>query len=404
MIPSDLAARLQILTNSGLLTNEPPVQGLQRTREIQSQLPDLVPGERFFATLQRALPDGTFRAVVAGRQMTLSLDQAAKAGDTLELVVTQSSPRAIFAQIVNPNAANTQSSSFQALLSPTAKLISALLTGQPAPEPAQLNASRPLLNTPPQNSSQLAPALRQAVGQSGLFYESHLADWVTGKYDTASLLKEPQGQAQSSPAASQQPAPPSPATPQSTPGNNTTATLTPHSQPASTEQKGNPLTQQATHNTLNNNLPIASAPSTLDEVISSSTSRPASVVPERLMTVLHQQLEALGTQQYVWHGQIWPGQTMEWLIEDPRDGQKNSEEATLPEEWNTTLRITLPNMGKLEAQIHLTPAGIALRLHTEDDNAASALTAEQAQLTEALAAAGIPLTGMVIESPHENRN
>ncbi len=33
-----------------------------------------MPGQRFLATLQRTLPDGSFRAVVAGQQMTLALD------------------------------------------------------------------------------------------------------------------------------------------------------------------------------------------------------------------------------------------------------------------------------------------------------------------------------------------
>ncbi len=104
MIPSDLAARLRLLNEASFFNTDPPVAGLQRTREIQAQLPDLVPGQRFFATLQRTLPDGTFRAVVAGQQMTLSLNTAAKAGDTLELEVSQLTPRAVFARIVGAEA------------------------------------------------------------------------------------------------------------------------------------------------------------------------------------------------------------------------------------------------------------------------------------------------------------
>ena len=64
MIPSDLAARLRLLNEASFFNTDPPVAGLQRAREIQAQLPDLVPGQRFFATLQRTLPDGTFRAIV----------------------------------------------------------------------------------------------------------------------------------------------------------------------------------------------------------------------------------------------------------------------------------------------------------------------------------------------------
>jgi hypothetical protein len=30
--------------------------------------------------------------------------------------------------------------------------------------------------------------------------------------------------------------------------------------------------------------------------------------------------------------------------------------------WNTTLRLTLPGLGGIEARLHLTPAGVAIRL------------------------------------------
>ena len=143
MIPADLAARLRTLTEAGFFETEPPVPGLQRAREIQARLPELVPGQRFFATLQRTLPDGSFRAVVAGQQMTLALDGSAKSGDTLELEVTQLTPRTVFARVVGGEAAGTAGASAQPALSQTGKLISFLLTGQPAPAAASL-AEHPL--------------------------------------------------------------------------------------------------------------------------------------------------------------------------------------------------------------------------------------------------------------------
>ena len=187
MIPSDLAARLRTLSEASFFETEPPVPGLQRAREIQSRLPELVPGQRFFATLQRTLPDGSFRAVVAGQQMTLSLDASAKSGDTLELEVTQLTPRTVFARVVGGETATAAGASAQPALSQTGKLISFLLTGQPAPSSASLAGNRPLLSAPPTAGSQLVPALRQALGQSGLFYESHQVQWVLGKLDTAAL-------------------------------------------------------------------------------------------------------------------------------------------------------------------------------------------------------------------------
>ena len=48
--------------------------------------------------------------------------------------------------------------------------------------------------TPGADPAQLAQKLRDAVGSSGLFYESHVAEWAEGKRPLASLLLEPQMQ------------------------------------------------------------------------------------------------------------------------------------------------------------------------------------------------------------------
>ncbi|MBZ0131676.1 MAG: flagellar hook-length control protein FliK, partial [Rhodocyclaceae bacterium] len=91
MIPSDLAARLRVLTES-IVNPVSPIRG------VNADLPELPVGQRFTARIESALPDGTFRALVAGRSLTLALPQQAKAGDTLDLVVTARTPRLIIAE------------------------------------------------------------------------------------------------------------------------------------------------------------------------------------------------------------------------------------------------------------------------------------------------------------------
>lgn len=374
MIPADLAARLRLINEASFFNTEPPVAGLQRAREIQAQLPELVPGQRFFATLQRTLPDGTFRAIVAGQQMTLSLNTAAKSGDTLELEVAQVTPRAVFARIVGTETAANANASAQPALSQTGRLISFLLTGQPTPQPASLAANQPLLASPPTSGAQLAPLLRQALGQSGMFYESHQAQWVMGARDTASLMREPQAQAATAQTAARRP------TGTSAPATPTPSAAAPGSQAAAAE-----ASEQAS----------AASRAAVDEAAPVR----ANPIPERLLPLVHQQLDALATNQYVWQGQAWPGQQMEWIIEDPeRDGGEG--EASDPS-WNTTLRLTLPRLGNIEAQMHLTAAGVALRLRTDDEATIVALDANAAALASALEAANVKLTGLVVERQHE---
>ncbi|MGZ5199584.1 MAG: flagellar hook-length control protein FliK [Telluria sp.] len=57
-----------------------------------------------------------------------------------------------------------------------------------------VTARTPVLPAPSQNAAAIAPALRQALGKSGLFYESHVAEWAQGQRPLAELAAEPQMQ------------------------------------------------------------------------------------------------------------------------------------------------------------------------------------------------------------------
>lgn len=344
MIPGDLAARLRMLTEASFFSGEPNVAPLARVKAITDQLPAFTPGQRVIANLQTAYPGNTYQARIGGRDVTLALPQAANAGDTLELVVSHVTPRAVFATLAQPTT-STGTAAATPALSQTGRLISFLLTGQPAAQTAALNGGQPMLAAAPQgpgDSALLASRLSTALEQSGLFYESHQARWLAGKLDTAALMQEPQGRS-----------PTPPATPAAAPGGTETIT-----------------TPRAANEGL--------AP-----------------IPERLLPLVHQQLDAVATQNFVWQGQVWPGQTMEWEIEDPAAEGRSGDEPD--ENWTSTLRLTLPRLGGVEARLHLTPAGVAMRLIADSDTTRQALKAAEPRLADALAATDVPLTGLVAE-------
>jgi hypothetical protein len=443
MIPSDLAARLRFLHEASLFETSPPAAGLQRTREIQSQLQDLMPGQRFLATLQRTLPDGTFRALVAGQQLTLSLNGTAKAGDTLELIATSVTPKLVLARLATPDSAATLASSARPILSPTGQLISFLLTGQPPASPTSLAGQQALLNTLPAPggnaanasananasagtsaqvgtnanisasaatssasagiSTQLAPLLRQALAQSGLFYEAHQVQWLSGKIDLATLLREPQAQSgQTLPG--QTPAGNAPGAGTSAASAQAPSTPSgPASTSASAASAGSARAESAAATSTNatvqalarNEEAIARISSTLRQSAEDALRGP---IAERLLPLVHQQLEALATQQYVWHGLAWPGQPFEWLIEDPgSEGHEDGDGKDASEEWDSTLRLTLPRLGGIEALVRLNDGGVTLRMTVDDATTLAALEAGRDELTEALAAANVPLAGMLVE-------
>lgn len=350
MIPSDLAARLRLLTES-------LVNPLAPVREIPADLPELPVGQRFTARIESALPDGTFRALVAGRSLTLALPQQARAGDTLELVVADRTPQLIVARQAEESASRQSPPT----LSRAGQLISTLLAGEEAtPRPAMLSGSAPLLPAPPLQATRLAPALQQAVVESGLFYESHQAQWIAGRYPVEALLREPQARHARPPRAASETAP------AGRPAAAFTAVTIPTAEPASLETATPRGTPAATPG-----------------------------LPAELQPLVQQQLDAAATQHVVWRGDLWPGQHLHWEIE--REETPGRQDADTDEAaWTTALRLELPQLGEIKAVLRLSGGKVSLAMTANPDHVGRLRQGLNA-LADAFAAAGLPHLAAQVE-------
>ncbi len=87
-------------------------------------------------------------------------------------------------------------SSAPTILSATGKLINKILDGeQRANSTALIGKTALIQNTDDLlHPEKLAVQLQKIISSSGLFYESHIAQWVAGKIALADLLREPQAQ------------------------------------------------------------------------------------------------------------------------------------------------------------------------------------------------------------------
>jgi len=357
MIPGDLVVRLRLLT-------ETTVQALAPVHEIPADLPEFSAGQRFTARIEAALPDGTFRALVAGRSLTLSLPQPARPGDSLDLVVAERRPQLLVARSAGetpPAPGPAAPGSPPATLSRAGQIISTLFAEPAAAATTPAAAAARLLPLPPTPAAAaaaLAPALRQAVGESGLFYEAHQAQWIAGRLPLDALAREPQ--ARHRPAAGARAAAPAAAAEARAPAD-------------------------------------AAAQSMAAETAAAAPG--ASRLPPDLQPLVQQQLDTAATQQIVWRGELWPGQSLHWEIaeETPHGAPA---EADAPAPWKTTLRLVLPRLGDIAAELRLTPAGVGIALAAAPANA-DRLRAGQAQLADALAAAGVPLLALAV-SEHES--
>lgn len=236
-----------------------------------------------------------------------------------------------------------------------------------------VNSGDPLVNA-------LATALQQAVGNSGLFYESHLVQWLSGERTSDSLQSEPQAQLNNPAQAAGQANAAGVNDKLSTslanllnPGGTTTA----GANPAGT------VTTSATAAML------AAAKTTSDQAA-------LPIHPDSIVLV-RQQLDLLATSQFQWNGQAWPGAPMSWEIaqrskdgsggsaSDPADGQV----------WHTRITLELPVLGKVEAQLSLNAKQLTARI-TTNAQSASTMASGSIDFRRRTAAAGLDLLSLQI--------
>lgn len=385
MIPSDVASRLQ-------LTADAAVARAPTTQQVSDALADLVPGQRVLAEIQVLLPTGAYRALINQRDVTLALPFSAKAGDSLEMEVVENEGRLALAVVAHRSqGADTPAAERPAVettLSRTGNFIAGLLgrneDGETA-KPAPLNANQPIAANAPLKAGELVPLLRQAIAQSGMFYESHQAQWVSHQLTTASLLTEPQGQL--SPLATQQLQ--GMAAPDIKNQQNTPPAQTPTTDAAA---EAAPLNRKEVE------MPVAvqnTAPSDLARTATAAGPASSHIVATELVPLVQQQLEALANQTYVWQGQAWPGQPMRWEIEE--DGRRNADgEPDEGTQWQTRLTLTMPELGEVRAAVRLSGGEIALTLSAEGDAAALKLTGGSDELRLQMEAAGLKVSGFTV--------
>lgn len=365
MIPADLASRLR-------LASETSVQPLSPTKDISDSLSDLVPGQRVMAEIQAQLPNGAYRALVAQRELVLSLPFSAKSGDSLELQVVENDGKVALALLAKGGEKEV-GAGVTATLSQAGKLISSLMGDETAQTPgkgAVLNGGNPILATLPSEDGsatpQLARALQQAVGNSGLFYESHQAKWVTGQLPRDALLAEPQGQ-----LSQLRPLPAQAQATTTVPADTPRGVATPL--PAANESTA---AQPAPANT------AAPTPTAI-----------TAVAPETAQLV-QQQLAALANQVFAWQGQVWPGQDMRWEIsEEDQRRQSGGDEAP---RWQTHLHLQLPSLGGIDAELRLQGSSLTLQLSAPPESSQRLQGAAPA-LQQALSDAGLTLTALDIQ-------
>lgn len=293
-------------------------------------------GQQLKGEVLQQLGGGRFMVQVAGQNLEVLLPKGIQPGDRLNLFFVGNDPPTFL--LLRSGAGGA------ALVSETGRWVSSLLAmqGQSAPLEEGLGILKTLLQGTPADPAQLEQQLAKGLQESGLFYESHLSRWFSGEYPLEGILKEPQGRLSSQP----QLVPPLPALPRE----------------VTAEQLELALKQRA-----------AAAPEGTDP---------------RTMPIIKEQLATLQTGQLLFHGELFPGQPMEWRVaeRDPGQPQRQDAEET---PWETSVSLVLPRLGAVDASLTLHGNQVRVQVTVDDQATVPLLDKGRAGLVEQLAAAGL---------------
>lgn len=456
MIPPDVASSLRLILPDQQAATNAATQPVVAAQKIADVLSNLVPGQRVLAEIQALLPNGNYRAIVGQRDLTLALPFAAKAGDSIELEVTESDGKLTLAFVANrtaTSAANANPESVPTTFSSTGKLIGNLMTGidgegKRAPA-TPLNGNQALVENMPKNAADLVPVLKQAITQSGMFYEAHQARWVAGQLPTEALRQEPQARFSPAPlpvtvnsafdpkisgASASLPTEQAAQILQSTllsnkgagsaenlvqlrlnsaynnlgSGGDLEIELPPASNSASSPQQLDAIdkskistlpTATTSINVTENAKPEASTPTvqTLQRTEqTANNTQPGNPIPRDLTPIVQQQLDGLANQNFAWQGQVWPGQQMQWEIgENSANPRGENGEAV---QWQTRLKLSLPMLGGIDAILQLRPDGeIGIKISADSEATTTRLRNSMNELREQFESAGLNLTQLSMQ-------
>jgi flagellar hook-length control protein FliK len=427
MIHNDIQNQLALLVKTS-------VSQLIDVADSPLEAPKWTPGQQLPAQVIANLPSGRFQVQVENQILDMNLPRNTQPGEEIQLTYITSSPRMTFALTpeleakLPPQVANSG-----VTLSDTARFLGALLQKNSSADAsgtasasgtiyrpvgnqvatAELAKTAVVVPGEPPPTREFAQALRTAVSQSGLFYESHQAQWVTGERTLASILQEPQARF---PALNPQPLPAqanaallsNPSTFMQPSASTTGLPTANPNLPASAVLQTQAQDVAATNNFVGGAQAIQTR---LGVAAEHGAERDFSVslqhgvdtqggltardpVHPMAQPIVQQQLDTLETRQIVWQGQVWPGQQMDWQINE--DGSHGAQDGENAPRWRTQLHLDMPALGGVTAKLMMDGNGVRVDFSADRSKTAERMRSDIGSLAQAMQDAGLKVSGLKV--------
>ncbi len=344
-------------------------------QEVYHRLNQIALGQQVPAKVLERLADGSYLVRLANSSARMSLPNGTQVGDELEMTLIERAPRPTF--LLGAEAGRAGDA--PATLSSAARLIDRLLqAAEQSGASTVVNGRMPLLPAAGADAARLAAAMQNALDGSGLFYESHLAQWTAGARALEGLLREPQAQQGGGADKAGQ----------------ADAALLRHLV-RQWNDSGRPMTELGAE--LQQRTGALLQGGALTGLLQGGQE-----VNPALAQLINAQLHALETQRIVWQGELWPGQQMAWEVERDDDRDNSRQEDASPPAWQSEIRLDLPALGNISASIRLTGDRVSIHVRAGEADSAALLRAHGGELLQALEAAGLPLDILTVNDGEQD--
>jgi hypothetical protein len=119
-------------------------------------------------------------------------------------------------------------------------------------------------------------------------------------------------------------------------------------------------------------------------------------MPEEAARLAGRQLHMAEGGAFVWQGYAWPGQWLDWRVdEDAADSQADPEAAR----WRTQLRLELPRLGAVAADLGIGPRGLNIKIAAGGATTLEEIRAALPELLERLSLADLRLASVQLSGP-----
>lgn len=394
-------------------------QGAELLQTGKDQVPSgqFRAGAQYVGHVQETLPNGRSLVQVGQTRLDMALPQTIRAGETVRLVYVTSGPRPTF-QLVQSPVAQVQ----PVRLSDSAQQVNALVRfsqSVPVASSSQIQANvaagaTPVVTNPGQTAATgQANALAQAMPQAAANARPIVANVATF---TAPAASPPLTSAMTGGAAN----PAMALVGQSVEG--ARAALASHaslmSQGIVTEDRANPyvlpmrLRQVLSESGMFYESHLGrwtQGRMSLDAIQREPQARLADHpgrllnlpgldgMPEEAARLAGRQLQMLEGASFYWQGFAWPNQPLEWLVgEDGSEAQEDPQAAR----WRTHLRLELPRLGGVAAEMAIGAEGLRIKLLAVRDETLEEIKAGLPELVERLRNAELKITGLEVGRDH----